>query len=203
LFGADGAVDVHEQHVHRAAVAAAVVVESGADGEVDDAVAVDVANRRDRAPELVAVVEDGSEAPGEVGELLFSGNGAARGHGGGVEVVGLAVAVAVEGIPGVAVAVGVGVLVSGGDAVAVVVRVEVVGDRVAVGIGPRIGSGVAVEVAVPVLFAVPQTVGVGVHGAVVDAEIEDVDGAAVVATVVVVAGADGEVEGAVAVEITQ
>ena len=44
LFGFDGAVGVEEEDVDGAAVGAAVVVVEGADGDVVDAVAVEVAN---------------------------------------------------------------------------------------------------------------------------------------------------------------
>ena len=48
LFGSDGAVGVEEEHVDRAAGGSAVVVALGADHEIDDAVAVEVADDRPR-----------------------------------------------------------------------------------------------------------------------------------------------------------
>ena len=53
--------DVHEEHVHGARAAAAVVGAGRADGEVRDAVAVDVAERDDRAPEAIVPVDLSTE----------------------------------------------------------------------------------------------------------------------------------------------
>jgi hypothetical protein len=201
LLGADGAVGVHEQDVDGAAVGAAVVVFRHADGEVVDAVAVEVADRPVTSWPRLSSSSSGPVRPPAVAEIFCSSATVSDGRAGfDVEVVGLAVAVGVEGVAGVAVAVGVGVLEGGGDAVAVVVGVEVVGDAVAVGVGSGVGGRVVVAVAVPVLLAVPQAVAVGVCEA---AEVEDVDGAAVGAAVVVAAGADGEADGAVAVEVAE
>jgi len=53
---------VEEQHPHGAGVRAAVVVEAGAHGHVAHSVAVQVAEARDRAAELVLEVERAGKA---------------------------------------------------------------------------------------------------------------------------------------------
>jgi len=53
----DIAARVEEEHVHRARAGAAVVVAVRADGEVRDAVAVEVAERRERAAEEIVRAE--------------------------------------------------------------------------------------------------------------------------------------------------
>ena len=54
------AVAVEQQHMHRTATIAALVIVSGSDGEIVDAVAVQITQRRQRTTEIVTVVECGA-----------------------------------------------------------------------------------------------------------------------------------------------
>src|SRR5690606_8004419 len=68
--GEVGRFPVEEQHPHRPGVEVAVVVPGRSDGELGDAVAVEVAERGQRAPEEVAVVEVAGESALRRGDLL-------------------------------------------------------------------------------------------------------------------------------------
>ena len=87
-----------------------------------------IADGDHRPPEVVVGAQGGDEAATGVGDLLLGPDRRGRGNDHvGVEVVGLAITVDVEGIPRVAITVGVGVLGRRCRAVAIVVGVEVVG----------------------------------------------------------------------------
>ena len=75
LFGPDRAVGIQEQDMDGAAVAPAVIVPEGADGDVRETVAVEVTDTGDRYAETVVVVEGGRQAASAIADLLFGRDG--------------------------------------------------------------------------------------------------------------------------------
>ena len=70
LVRLDRPVPVEEQHPHRAAVRAPVVVMPRSHGQVADAVAVEIAKRGHRSAEAIAVIQDAVEIAFGVADLL-------------------------------------------------------------------------------------------------------------------------------------
>ena len=78
LMPLDGSVRIQEEDPHRAPIGVAVVVEVGADGNVDDPVAVEVAERGDVVAKGVEVVEHTVEATRRVVDLAVILDAAVR-----------------------------------------------------------------------------------------------------------------------------
>ncbi len=201
MFGLDGAVGIHEQDVDGAVVGTTPITVRSSHGYIDDAVPIQVTDRRDGVSEAVIVGQGSSQSAEEVTDLLLFSHGTGRQSAGAIEVVRLAVALGVERISGVAVAVRVGVLGRRRRAVTIVVGIEVVRCGVAIGVGSRTRRRIIVSVGVGVLFAVFEAVAVAVASDTGRRQVQDVDRAAVRSAVVVERRADGKADHPVVIEI--
>ncbi len=72
LMSLDGAVGVEEEDPDRPTVHSAIVVEEGADRQIPDTVAVEIADRSHALTEEVGIVERAGESPTRRGDLRFS-----------------------------------------------------------------------------------------------------------------------------------
>ena len=162
LLGLDGSVRVQEQDVDRTPIHAAVVVLRGADGDVVDTVAVEIADPSYALAEVVVVMERGHQFTQGVTDLLFGLDGSVGRTRWQIEIIRLPVTIRIDGIAWIAVCIRVGVLSAGRDAVVVVVIVEIVRRAVPVGVRSGVGRGVVVGVGIGILLVVPEPVAVGV-----------------------------------------